>query len=263
MPVGIPRGNATGENKMQLKSMRSLIYTIVAVLCFQPIAAGGVIFTGSGLNSMNGNNPIAGSVEFEVSANALIVTITNTAMSDVEVPSDVLTGAFWSMDIGASSLTRTSGLLVAGSTVFYDADGQPAGGVIGGEWAYKSGLSYHGASYGISSSGLGLFGPGDVFPGPDLAPPPNPDGLNYGLLSAGDNSATGNGGVTGSGGLIKNAVVFTLTGLPGNFTLDSISNVYLQYGTDLSEPRLTTVPEPGTVALLGLAGLVLLGRRFR
>jgi hypothetical protein len=248
---------------MQLKSLRSFICTIAAGLCFQSAASASVIFTGSGLNPMNGNNPIAGSVEFEVSANALIVTITNTAMSDVGVPSDVLTGAFWSMDIGASSLTRTSGLLGAGSSVFYDADGQPAGGVIGGEWAYKSGLSYHGAAYGISSSGLGLFGPGDVFPGTDLAPPPNPDGLNYGLLSAGDNTGTGNGGITGSGGLIKNSVVFTLTGLPGNFTLDSISNVYLQYGTDLSEPRLTTVPEPGTVALLGLAGLVLLGRRFR
>ncbi|OWY68872.1 hypothetical protein B7486_23530 [cyanobacterium TDX16] len=243
--------------------MRSLIYTIVAGLCFQPIAAGSVIFTGSGMNAMNGNNPIAGSVEFEVSANALIVTITNTAKSDVEVPSDVLTGAYWSMDIGASSLTRTSGLLAPGSSVFYDLDGQPAGGVVGGEWAYKSGLSFNGAAYGISSSGLGLFGPGDLFPGPDLAPPPNPDGLNYGLLSAGDNAATGNGGITGSGGLIKNAVVFTLTGLPGNFTLDSISNVQLQYGTSLSEPRLTTVPEPGTVTLLGLAGLVLLGRRFR
>ncbi|MBX3357493.1 MAG: hypothetical protein KF745_03605 [Phycisphaeraceae bacterium] len=225
------------------------------------VAEGSVTFTGSGVNPINNNNPIAGSVEFAISGNALIVTLTNTATSDVTVPSDVLTAVFWSMNIGASSLTRTSGLLAPGSTVFYDPDGQPAGGVIGGEWAYRSGLSFNGASFGISSTGIDLFGPGDLFPGPDLAPPTSPDGLQYGLLSAGDNTATGNGGITGSGGLIKNAVVFTLTGLPANFSLDSISNVLLQYGTDVSEPRIPAVPAPGVLGLLAAGGVMAARRR--
>lgn len=246
---------------MKSISFRLFSLACAVVISVQSFADGSVIFFGSGANPLNSNNSLSGSVEFGVSGNALIVTITNTAMSDVTVPSDVLTAAFWTMDIGSATLTRTSGVLAPGSSVFYDADGQPAGGVIGGEWAYKAGLSFNGASFGISSTGLNLFGPGDLFPGPDLEPPASPDGPQYGLLSAGDNTATGNGGILGSGGMIKNSVVFKLTGLPANFSLDSISNVQLQYGTDVSEPRLPTVPEPNTVMLLSLGCLGLMRRR--
>lgn len=202
-------------------------------------------------------------VTFAVFGNDLQVTLTNTSANDVLVPADVLTAVFFDVSGAGLSLSRTSGLLNAGSTVFYDSDGQPAGGVIGGEWAYKSGLSGapSGASYGISSTGLDLFGPGDRFPGPDLQSPPSPDGLQYGLLSAGDNTATGNGGITGSGGLIKNSVVFRLGNLPSNFDLNRINNVFFLYGTTIGEGGFN-VPAPGAAAVL-LAGGLVIGRRRR
>jgi len=212
--------------------------------------------TGSGVSLRSA------SVTFDISGSDLVVTLTNTAPTDVLVPSDVLTAVFFDVSGGAISLTRTSGLLEGGSTVFYDADGQPAGGVIGGEWAYKSALS--GApgnrSYGISSAGFGLFGPGDLFPGPDLQPPTSPDGVQYGLLSAGDNSGTGNGGITGSGGIIKNSVKFTLGGAGSGFDLNRINNVWFQYGTGLDEPGYA--PEPTTLALL-TGGIMAISARRR
>ena len=116
---------------------------------------------------------------------------------------------------------------------------------------YRSGLSGApgGAGQGISSTGLGLFGPFDLFPGSNLQGPASPDGLQYGITSAGDNPLTGNTPVTASGmnDLIQNAVAFKLTGLPGGFTLSDISNVSFLYGTSLP------VPEPATLWLLGLA----------
>lgn len=217
--------------------------------------------SGSGFGSDNQKEAL---VEFSVSGSDLLVTLTNVASSDVLVPADVLTAVFFSVDGPSLTLTRTSAVLANGSVVYYDSDGQPAGGIVGGEWAYLGGLT--GAPndlfYGISSVGLGLFGPGDRFPGLDLEPPANPDGLQYGLLSDGDDVTTGNGGVMGSGGLIKNAVTFTLSGLPDNFNLSSITDVYFLYGTSLGEGGFEghKVPEPASLVLL-LSGLGLRIRR--
>jgi hypothetical protein len=224
-----------------------------------------VTFTGS-------SGSLAASAKFEVVSGNLQVTLTNTSSADVLVPSDVLTAVFFDVN-GVGALTRVSAVLGGGSSVFYDPDGQPAGGVVGGEWAYRSGISAFGATEGISSTGINIFGPGDRFPGADLAPPASPDGLQYGILSAGDNTATGNGGVTGSGGLIKNQVVFTLSGLPTGFdpsATGKITHVSFLYGTAIDEPHYdghtNPVPLPAAasmgIGLLGsLGGAKLLRRR--
>ena len=197
----------------------------------------------------------AASAKFETSGTNLIVTLTNTSALDALVPTDVLTGVFF--DIGGSALLlgRTGAVVPAGSSVF-NGPVDP-GNVVGGEWAYLGGLSGapHGAKYGISSAGLGLFGPSDLFPGNDLQPPTSPDGVQYGITTAGDNLATGNAPMM-SNALIKNEVVLTLSGVPANFDpMASIGNVSFQYGTALDEPN---IPAPSGVALLGISGLALL-----
>jgi hypothetical protein len=204
---------------------------------------------------------LSATADFEASGTKLIVTLTNNSTYDALVPTDILTAVFFTIE-GIGSLTPESAVLANGSTVFFGSDGF---GNVGGEWAYASGLSGApgGATQGISSSGLGLFGSGN-FEGSDLQGPPSGavDGLQYGITSAGDNPATGNTPVTGTNALIKNAVVFTLSGLPADFEYSKISNVSFQYGTSLSEPNVP-VPEPATMVLLGsgLIGLAVFGRR--
>jgi len=194
---------------------------------------------------------LAASATFStLSENRLQVVLTNTSTADVLVPTDVLTAVFFNI-AGNPTLTRTSALLSAGSSVVYDS--APAGGVVGGEWAYNTGLvgAPLGSNQGISSTGVNLFGPGDRFPGGNLAGPNSPNGLQYGILSAGDLSGTGNGGITGSEGLIRNSVTFTLGGWTGQ--LADINNVSFLYGTSLAP-----IPEPEIYAMM-LAGLGLMG----
>lgn len=207
---------------------------------------------------------LAASVRFEVAGDDLIVTLTNTSMKDVPDSTAILTAVFF--DIRSNeplSLTPVSAVLGPGSVVHFGTTA--AGGSVGGEWAFKVGLSGApgGLAYGISSAGFGLFGAQDLFPGPNLQGPDSPNGLQYGITSAGDDLATGNVQVTGSNALIQNAVVFTLSGLPNGFNPNGrITQVSWQYGTGLREPTIS-VPDPVTLAVMGLGALGMLGHRVR
>ena len=234
---------------------KAAITACVGLMLVGTAAAAPITFTGS-------SGSLAASVTFDTSGTDLLVTLTNTSTADALVPIDILTGVFFDVGGSALSLSRTSAVVPLGSSVFYGPI--DPGNVVGGEWAYNSGLSGPGGrDYGISSTGLGLFGPPDTFPGTDLQTPASPDGLQYGITSAGDNLATGNAPVTGGHALIQNQVFFTLGGSPPGFDPSiRIVNVLFQYGTDLSEPSFPGVPEPSSLTLLGLAALVA-GRRTR
>lgn len=197
---------------------------------------------------------------FAVSGTNLVVTLSNSSAIDALVPVDVLTAVFFKLQ-GVGSLTPVSAVLASGSIV--QNDPAPVGGIVGGEFAYVNGgagLAALGYDQGISSSGLGIFG-NPNFPGTNLEPPNAVDGLQYGITTAGDNVATTNGGLDVP--LIKNAVVFTLSGLAGGFTEDNLQllGIRFQYGTALDEPYLT--PEPGFYGLLalGFAGVFIVAMR--
>ena len=206
----------------------------------------------------------AGNVDFVRSGSDLIVTLTNTSTFDALVPTDILTAIFF--DIPSDPLlTRVSALVPLSSSVLVVGTGAnvtPGDRNVGGEWAYKNNLMVNGNNQGVSSVGLNIFGPGDLFPGPDLVPPTTPDGINLGITSAGDNILTGNGGIQGQW-LTKNAVVFTLSGYSGEPDAD-IDSVRFQYGTALDETSII-VPEPGTLVLssLAVAGLAVSSLRRR
>jgi hypothetical protein len=205
------------------------------------------------------NGSLSASAFFTLSGSTLNIILTNTSSADVLVPTDVLTGVFFNT---THTLTPVSASL-NGSSVFYGSIVHN----VGEGWQYKSGVSAQGKNSGISAAGLGIFGPQGNFysPGQSLG------GLDYGLLSAGDNTGTGNKGVTKHGPLIKNAVAYTLTTDP-LFSLSEVgSTVVFQYGTSTTEPYFTgtciqnctpppqVVPEPSTWIMLVTGALGLLG----
>ena len=242
-----PRIAGSEEEPMSTRFSKS-VSALGCVLWLASAALADVSFSAS-----EGN--LAASANFSASGPTLTITLTNTSAFDVLVPADVLTALFFDCDGPALNLTPVSAILNGGSVVHFDAP--PPAGNVGGEWEWEESFSNpapQGAAYGISSSGFTLFGSGEMFGPGDLDPPTNVDGLNYGITSAGDNTATGNAPVTGGVPLIQNSVVFTLTGLPGDFDESCINNVNWQYGTGLDEPN---IPEPAAVILLSLGALAL------
>lgn len=229
-------------------------FVVAALVVSAAGSANAAMFTGT-------SGSLQATVDFNVNGTTLEVLLSNSSMNDVLAQASLLTGVFFQVSGPALSLTPSSAVVPAGSSVVF---GTPdPGNVVGGEWAYGANLgggpSGVGA-YGISSSGLGLFGAAN-FPGNNLEGPVAVDGPQYGITSMGDNLATGNGTVTGGVGMIKHSVFFTLTGLPANFDLSRISGVSFQYGTALDEPSFPGVPTPGAAALFGVAATAALRRR--
>jgi hypothetical protein len=202
-------------------------------------------------------------VRFEASGSMLTVRLSNSSLADVLVPVDILTAVFFDIRGDLIDFEGVAAVVADDSEVLFGPT-DPGGGV-GGEWAHAEGVNAPGdARYAISSSGMGLVGPHDRFPGSNLQGPESPGGLEYGLTSAGDDPETGNAPVTGDRALIQHEVIFTLSGLPDGFDVGRIENVSFQYGTSLSEPNIPGIPSPGSAAILVVGtALMLQARRER
>lgn len=206
---------------------------------------------------------------FDTSGTNLTISLRNIG-PDVLAPDQVLSAIFFTL-AGNPVLAPVSAIVPGSSSVLFGTT--DPGGVVGGEWAYAAGIAApYLADRGISSSGFGLFGDAS-FPGSNLQGPAGVDGMQYGITSGVDNPLTGNSPVTGANALIRNEVLFTLSGLPAGFDPSvngNVSRVWFQYGTSLTEPGFPNpgegdppgqVPEPGSLALFGAAlALAALGR---
>jgi hypothetical protein len=225
-------------------------------------AMGNTVLTFTG-QDVNGRSASA-VFDFDGSG-SLKVTLANEAAAAAQNPTYVLTALFFDLS-GDPTLTPLNALLAGASQTIVDnvAGAQPAGGVVGGEWAYGMGFVQYDANQGISSSGFGLFGsanfPGPILPGGHTANAAV-NGLDYGIV--------GSGGTANQGGLngnpfIQDTVDFYLSGVPIG-PEPSVSNVVFQYGTGLDEPSVPgdeddfgdppngAVPEPLTLLAVGTA----------
>jgi hypothetical protein len=239
------------------------------------------VFSGTVPGGGIDGHDISGSASFAISGSNLLITLTNTLTTAVGFQDQILQGVVW-QQIGIGTLTTVSA--IASNVVNSSSYNGPLGDV-GGEWAYKIGAP----SPALGSAdrqiyGAGTYGGGDpngtnpvFFPKTsvnNLGGPTNPDGAQYGIISANTSNPSSiggfefppNGNDPDANGLVRDQILFTL-GLSDDFKTGqdtyaySFDNVALFFGTSPGG----VVPIPPTALLLGggLLGLCLLGYRRR
>lgn len=189
--------------------------------------------------------------------NRLMVQVINGS-GNALTADDILGGIFFTNKDTKSILTPSSAAL-GGSSAYWNA---PNSGTIGQNWAFNSGIAGpNGSNTGIASRTYGgLFSKGNfASSGNSLS------NINYGIANGIDKNATSS---VKNGTFVQNEIDFYFD-VSSGYSLDNIRDVYFQFGTTTSGPRLfatLSVPEPGTVALLmtmGSSGLLFGVRKRR
>jgi hypothetical protein len=237
--------------------------------------------------------------------NTLTITLSNTSGVLSNEPAELLTGLFWDYTGGAtltavsafgsylgnsdSSIivqsynveawpTAISGGTNNGTAAGYNGDlGTEFGHVENTTMTMTGAYSGFSANYGVSSSGLGFFGPEDRYQTGEvssvLSNPDSPDGLDMGLVSTNFTNGAGNGGMD-SQPLLRGEVTFAYS-VDGELSAGDITGVFFHYGTGTGEPTVggeclncpdpetPVVPIPPAAGLAGLGLLMVVGQKVR
>lgn len=226
------------------------LFIALAALVVPAASMAAVTFTATGTDA--GYN-LAAKAVFSYSAGVLTVSLTNTAADPADVPSHTLSGVYWNL-LGAPALTKNGVALGGGSTIV-----NPDGGTFAKKYGFKSSITNATLgvtnAYGLSSTGLGIFGKSEQFDSSGSGGS-QIQGDDYNLISAAGHA---NQPFLNSNPLVQDTVVFNLN--VASLNESDISNVVFHYGSALDDPTIKSVPEPATMALLGLGALGFARRR--
>ena len=234
------------------------------------VPVGAETFTTTGLGADAG---LKASASFWTSGSQLMVNLATVSSADITDPGQILQAVYWDMASGVS-LSLVSAIadqkctFTGGGASTCSSNAIPTVG-NGNNGSQLANYKYNGntpatpvGSRGIGSAGLGNFG--------------GTDGMDWGILSAGDNLSTYSGGMVNGSPFAKNSVTFTLNMTKNGSTYSpshgvgdlSINNILFNYGTSThilnSGVPPTSLPEPATLGLFPLAiGFMLMSLRNR
>jgi hypothetical protein len=210
------------------------------------------------------NGSLSARTTFREIAGGLEIVLENRATAGARVPTDLLTGVFFSLS-GVDFDPLCVKVLNTGSIVqpqYADRDpSNPRDGLdslfeVGGEFGFEdTGVGI--ADFVIANSGLGnLVGVDDLlFRGENLAGPSSPDGMQYGITPVSGIAANANLNLKRTTFIGYGVVITLLTDDP--FDVADLTDVAFNYGTSKKpyegEMEQQVIPAPGALIRRRLA----------
>ena len=216
-------------------------------------------------NATAGGQPVSAGVTFDISAGSMVVTLTNYEPSIVSVSQDISSLTFnllngehsYQINLANSSTTISGTLVDIHSQTKTTTDGSLVNVAVG---TSANSLTHWTANDGNQGSTILSDLSGGGQPEQTIIGPAGSDG-NY---SSVNNSIYGKYGNGPHNPFIQNTATFRIASA-GLLSTTSVSNVNVGFGTSSCDTPLPTyrkIPEPGSIALLGI-GAIALGRTLR
>ncbi len=228
----------------------------VACLAFAS-SANAILFTWSGTSTTSGQT-LSASADFTASGNVLTIVLSNASAQASNNPADTLGTLVWNQTGMTFVQPHASNNVDQGASVVQLNNATYTGSYdLDKEYMYEDAFTFQSVNFGhgVSCVGLGVFGTNsDTFyermmglgnagssPGDDYA-----ISSSFGTLNAANNNPA-----------VRNSVTFTLVG-NGPINLAAINNVNFSFG---SAAQTNSVPEPATMAVIGLGVVALIRKR--
>lgn len=262
-----------------MRPSSKLSYLALAALLALPGFAAADPFEWDGSPIVAGDDPSffpKGTATFDIPvAGTLTILLSSDSPAEGRI-GEVLTGLLFDIDDPTVAITPLSAELPTGSSLI--GAGATADTDVSSEWFYKDGITAgvdpftlvpygeHGVGImGDINFGADTFGKPDAFTwdGTDvvgnLFGPEGPNGIEVGIVGPNLTIVVGVGpdGFKNQGPVAQNETLLTLS-YTGDLQLSEISNVTPLFGTDGAP-----IPEPASVALLGVAAAYAAARRRR
>jgi hypothetical protein len=218
-----------------------------------------IVFTWNGNSNVSGQT-LDVSADFTAVGNVLTIVLTNNSPQASNNPADTLGTLLWDLP-GVTFLQPDAGnnvSLAGSSSVTLNNQPYTDPYDLNKEYMYNNNVTLQSVNFGhgVSSVGIGVFSTNnDTFY-------ERMKGLGDAGSAPGDAfsicSPFGTSGAANNNPAVNNSLMFTLVG-NGPIDVNSISNVAFSFGSGAQTTSI--VPEPASLAALGIGALALLRRR--